>query len=532
MNIESLINDEKPQDWPVNAVECRLENISIQINLFKQNPSYTNKEVLVSLVADYDLNQRSTLGLIRTTRYEIYLINILFVEACLLQFHSLKSYLYEIIGYKADMQRNISLFSEPNESFCKDEFKNFLPSLCLYYLSYQKFSLQNNKTYAKQLIEVVHDQIRYLEDNNFTEKYREGCANITYAFVSLLNDLSYFRCKKRTSYLAFSHEDLYELFKLMAELIRINGDSPVKRPLKGVLMTCVSNYILKSRYNYNEDYICKYISPSVARLSTKNHEIWMSEIENLNDQREKRVIPELFIKSNFSDFPWVENLDFTSKRKYYVSSFCKSIRNLKMEEDYGSCIYGFKDDRLAELIAPISFKYSNEGNRCPAFSQVVAFDVIYDIEEAKEEIYYLCSIIDLFDMKNADKKKFLEDIMQYWILSVKDKKWAHERERRYVIFMYKNYDYYEIDTSDCKYLKIKTSVFLQPDFILGHNLSKPTIKYMVDDKRMFLYSKKYLFCEDCLNRDFDSVFGAHSENLVCNICKSKKVSIIYPKTMQ
>ena len=532
MNIESLLDEEKPQDWPVNALECRLENISNQINLFKQNPSYTNKEVLVSLVTDYDLNQRSNLGLIRTTKYEIDLINILFLEGCLLQFHSLKSYLYEIIGYKADMQRKISLFTELNESFYKDEFKNFLPSLCLYYLSYQVFSLQNDKNYAKQLIEVVNGQIRYLKDNNSTEKYREGCADITCAFILLLNDLSYFRCKKRTNYMAFSDKDLFELFKLMAELIRINGDSPVKRPLKGVLMTCVSNYILKSRYNYNEDYICKYISSSVAHLSTMNYEIWMSEIENLNDEREKRVIPELFIKGNFSDFPWVENLNFASKRDYYVSSFCKSIRNSKMEQDYGPCIYGFKDDRLAELIAPISFKYSDEGNRCPAFSHVVAFDVIYDIEEAKEEINYLCSIIDLFDMRNADKKKFFEDIMQYWILSVKDKKWSHERERRYVIFMYKDYDYYEIDTSDCKYLKIRTSIFLQPDFILGHNPVKPIIKYMVDDKRMSLYSKAYLFCEDCLSRDFDSIFGVSPVNLVCSICKSKNVSIIYPTTIQ
>ena len=33
--------------------------------------------------------------------------------------------------------------------------------------------------------------------------------------------------------------------------------------------------------DYNEDYICKYISPEVAEKSTHNHQ--MSIIENLND---------------------------------------------------------------------------------------------------------------------------------------------------------------------------------------------------------------------------------------------------------
>lgn len=38
-------------------------------------------------------------------------------------------------------------------------------------------------------------------------------------------------------------------------------------------------------------------------------------------------------------------------------------------------------------------------------------------------------VIDMFNMSDAEKKKFLEEIMQYWILSVKDAKWSGERER-------------------------------------------------------------------------------------------------------
>lgn len=67
----------------------------------------------------------------------------------------------------------------------------------------------------------------------------------------------------------FERDELKKLFALEARLIELNKQSPVVRPLKGVLMTQLSNFILKSRNNYNEDYICKYLSEDVARESIK-----------------------------------------------------------------------------------------------------------------------------------------------------------------------------------------------------------------------------------------------------------------------
>lgn len=37
----------------------------------------------------------------------------------------------------------------------------------------------------------------------------------------------------------------------------------------------------------------------------------------------------------------------------------------------------------------------------PFISQTLAFDVIYDVEEAKWELTYLFGIIDMFNMSNA-----------------------------------------------------------------------------------------------------------------------------------
>ena len=320
-------------------------------------------------------------------------------------------------------------------------------------------------------------------------------------------------------------------FNLAARIVKLNGNDPTTSPLKGVLMTSISNYILKSRNNYNKDYICKYVSTDVAEKSIENQEIWMSSIENLNDEREQRVVPEFFDEDGWSNFSWVKDLNLEPTRTYYISSFCKTLNDTSMMRDYGSCIYGYKDDRMADILAPTYFyKYSSDGDKVPVLSQVVAFDVIYDQDEAKEEINFLCSVIDCFNMCDEDKKHFLEEILQYWILSVKDKDWSHELERRYVLFMYDDYDYTEIDITDSRFLKMKTSLFLYPDFVLGKNPVMFNLRTFVDEKRHAISMKPYIFCRDCLNRDFDAITGVNQNTNSCSICNSSNVSHEMPRT--
>jgi len=184
---------------------------------------------------------------------------------------------------------------------------------------------------------------------------------------------------------------------------------------------------------------------------------------------------------------------------------------------YGQCVYGYKDERIAELLAPIWLRKGRDNKKMPFFSQVVAYDVIYDAQEAKQEINYLCSIIDRFELKLEEKKIFLEEILQYWILSVKDKKWEYERERRYVLFLYDDYEYTELERDDHRFLKLKTSLFILPDFILGDNPSKQYLKIMIDNKREAISTKDYMFCENCFSRNFDAVYDKQS---VCPICES------------
>ena len=109
--------------------------------------------------------------------------------------------------------------------------------------------------------------------------------------------------------------------------------------------------------------------------------------------------------------------------------------------------------------------------------------------------------------------------MQYWILSVKDEKWKNERERRYVIFMYDGYDYIDIAYQGKEMLKVKTTVFLMPDFLLGDNPCKDYVKVFIDNKRNAIAMKDYDFCPVCLSADYDSVFSnVTGGSVTCKIC--------------
>ena len=521
---------EKPEGWPRNRREWKLDVLCEKIDEFKTNPSYKTKEVLIALVSEHDMNETSGYGMVRITEYEVGLINYLYFVSTIYQLNSVKVYLYDLISeaiYMHEWMVNINpiLGEDGDENQFIEVYDGLGLPLKLYYFAYLKFIINKDEVFSTQLIAVIREVMIVDADDEFID-------SITCAFVSMMNDLSYMRGSKKQFIWKFSREELLLLFKLEAELLKRNNESPIERPTKGVLMTQISNFILKSRNGYNEDYICKYLPIEVARESVRNHQIWMKKTTLLNDEREQRVVPELFKDKSWITYKWIDDINFTTTRIYYISSFSKSVGNSDMKDEYGQCLYGYKNDRISELIAPIGIwplkkeeDYKNNmlyRSERPFIAQTLAFDVIYDIEEAKRELIYLFSVIDMFNMSDADKKKFLEEIMQYWILSVKDAKWSSERERRYVIFMYDDYDYKEMEIDDT-FLKVKTSIFLTPDFIVGDNPSRNVISYQLNAKRRALYSREYMLCNNCMFQDYDQAVKTLSK---CPVCGSNDVEMI------
>lgn len=501
---------QKPDKWPENERECALQNIFSAMQRFIEEPNYKNKEVILSLSAGYDISQRPILGICRISEYEVELMNVLYTFASALNIYSVKLFIYDLIQHNTHLQRQFACALNKENDYI-EEYQGLLLPLNIFYFIWYEYVHIESRTFADQIISSINEQIQEGGDINL----------ITSSLLSMINDLSYFNSKKRNKAWAFSKEELFKIFALEARLLKKSEQKINIRPVKGLLKMAVSNYILKSRYGYNDDYVCKYVPKETVSASLDNHEIWLKNIDKLNDKREEKVLPQLFVNKKWLNVDWVKSIDFMLTRTYFASSFSKKNNDEYMKDEYGSCIYGFKNDKIAETIAPILIKKKN-GERMPVLSQVISFDILYDVNLAKEEINFLCKLIDLFDLEKKEKCKFLEEILQYWILSVKDKKWDYEKERRYVLFMYEDYDYLEVKIED-DFLKLKSSLLLLPDFFLGKNSYKTNLKMYIDEKREVAVMKDYMFCEDCFSIDYDSV---HSNAQSCPICGSKQFHMI------
>lgn len=501
---------QKPDKWPESERECTLQNILGAMQRFIEEPNYKNKEVILSLATGYDLSQKPRLGIWRISEYEVELMNVLYLCASGLNTYSVKLFLYDLIQDNAYLQREFSCALNRQSDYI-ETYSMLMPPLDMFYLIWYEYIHMEPRSFADQIVSSINELIHQDEDIN----------QITGSLISIINDLSYFNCKKTNRVLAFSKDELVKIFTLEAKLLKKNGQKINVRPVKGLVKMAVSNYILKSRYGYNDDYICKYVPKETVCSSLENYEIWLKNIAKLNDKREEKVLPQLFVNKKWLNVDWVKCIDFTPTRTYFASSFSKKLNNKDMKNEYGSCIYGYKNDKIAETISPIIIKEKN-GERMPVLSQVLSFDVLYDVNLAKEELKFLCKVIDLFDLEEEEKCKFLEELLQYWILSVKDKKWGYEKERRYVLFMYEDYEYLEMKIED-DFLKLKSSLLLLPDFLLGRNPYKTHLKMYIDEKREVAVMKDYMFCEDCFSIDYDSV---HNKVQSCPICGSKRFHMV------
>ena len=531
-------SDNKPNDWPCNGREDRLDCIWDALDKFENNPSYKTREILLAIVNDNDINQFTSYGVMRFSEYEVEMINLIYIRADFFQINSVKVYLYDLITEATRLQKihswtfPITGDNKNEDGYRIQEYENgLLLPLKLYHFAYQKYTVLKTGSFAEQLLSVVNE-ILYSSQN------KEEIDAISSAYTSMLNDISYMRGNKKEKLWEFDRDELLALFEMEAKLLSKNGDDPALRPLRGVLMTQISNFILKSRNNYNQDYICKYVSADVAKSSVVNHEIWMAKTENLNDEREQKIIPELFDDDSWISYTWAKRIDFTPVRTYFVSSFSKTIMSNEMQEGYGECLYGYKNDRIVDLIGPLikrRLKRKKDADTnlpaektIPVISQVITFDVLYNRDEAKNELEYLFKVIDFFEMTEDKKHLFLQDILQYWILTVKDEKWALERERRYVLFLYDGYDYLETKIEG-GFLKEKTSLLMLPDFIMGKNPVKPIIQREMELKQRCTMTGEYLHCLDCLIQDYDTFqHGVHNE-AICPICGSKNTQIIIPE---
>ncbi|MCT4660507.1 MAG: hypothetical protein N4A40_01500, partial [Tissierellales bacterium] len=173
-----------------------------------------------------------------------------------------------------------------------------------------------------------------------------------------------------------------------------------------------------------------------------------------------------FEKDYFKDYKWTENIKCSPGENNYITSFYKSFDDPTMYEKYGEYMYEYKSDLLPEMFAPLRKAARVEDHSpIPLFSRVMSFDVLYNREDAIKEMDFICSVIDNFDISNDQKKDFLNEILHYWMFSIKDESFEHEHERRYVVIMEDDCKYYDINTDDSDFLKLKTGLFERADVV-------------------------------------------------------------------
>lgn len=490
---------EKPKDWPANNQEIAIQRVLDALNSFIENPSYEKKEVLSSLCIQNDINEFNSVGLFRTTEYEMAMYNEIYLKATSIGFHDIKIFIYRCLYEVVVSNKMVNMMTGLNNDYL--EMANYLfPALKLFYFAYFNMRQFKRGWFVDELLNVID---LWLPHNKVDV--------VLNTFLNFIHDISYNKSKRVFPIFNFNRREIKKIYSKIVELANKGNINPLKRPFKGVFKLSLVNMILNSR-NTNSEYLYKCVSDKTAEASLLNQEVWMSEIKKLNDKREEKAIANLFVNKQWLKHDWSKKAFLKPKNTCFVSCFSMNKPSKRMKKDYGKNVYGFKSERIAATLSPVWLN-----GKLPFVSYVVAFDVIYERKILENELNYLCDIINEFNISDKEKNELYNEFLQYWLLSYKDKKWSHEKEKRFQLFIYPE-DYKYLDfVIDKGFLKLKSTLFLYPDFILT-NINYETIKENLLIKTKALAKNDYLFCETCLQVSYDY---AYKDDIICNICGNK-----------
>lgn len=509
-----MIFENKPSNWPINNREKQLDNICDSLEIFNKNPNYHNKECLLALLNQDDLNQVNETGRNRYSSYEVRLINYIYLFCKKINCIDGIMFLYRLLT-RVFLQKKYEYIFKHNgnldydELVSKDAYVDGLyPPLKLFYTSYSFYKYENKSSYGQVLINLISNTIPSLSlyNSQFFLNY----------YTNLLCDLSCNVSPSIFELVNFTRDEIITLFKLESKISNIAKNDPLERRFRGAFCITISNMILKSRNNYNHDIIYKCIQKKDVYSAFKNREVWMRNTNKLNDSREGKLSKELLDNIiEWRKFNWMffEDLPYGET---YISSFAKQKPNDHMLKTYGDCWIGYKNDKIATSIAPVFYDIHKD-EEGPTLGQVVSYDVIYDKEEFKREVNLLGKIIDEFDISLKDKNKLFNQVLVYWKYSIKDKdEWSIERERRYQVIFRENYKSHDVER-DNDFLKIKSYLFICPDICYYPNEYKDEV---INNKKIKLdiINRDYLLCNNCSFTDFN-IFKYH--DMMCPICGSK-----------
>lgn len=528
----------RPTDWPcMNLREKKVDLVWNSVRIYYNCPSPVYRDIMLRNAFCYKREDLPSLGKYRISEYELNLLVRIYHAGCCFNSSSLRLFAYHTIMEWIDDDRYYNAWnkSQPISKMVVTVSRKraeYLPlQLQLFYRVYDAMS----DDWAQRRFAVLLN--KYCREKIKSAQTEKELFNVEHAIVSLLYDISGNESSERDEKIAISKEELWTLLELEAEIFKRRKQSIMEHPLRGTLMIQLSNFILRMRRKQCADFVYKYISTQDLEIAYDNKQLWLGDIRDLNDKFEGCIAKELMNDLKEELPKWVDDVTFEYDKKFYVACYSKKADSTALGDRYGNCKLGYYGDRLVDYLGPVYWHKeewkTNEGvivEAYPTLSQVVALDVIYDKEEAKEELRYLVKCIETIGNSPKEKKNFLGEILQYWKLSFKDAvsrdglnvNWSAECERRYVIFYYDGYDYRGsvIDVKDRR-LKFETTVICAPDFVLGD--VNTDMKNKIASELSIRYESvsvpDYYVCNNCLARGV----LAHSYQGKCLVCGSRDI---------
>ena len=507
------VDEKMPEGWPQNGREASLSNVNMYFEKFMKEPNFHNKEMLLALINQDDLNESNDLGVLRTTDYEVGLINSIYLYSKYTGCNDGVLYIYRLL-IRSFLMRKIYFMMVDREHYNfeyimeNDPYiEGLIPELKYFYFIYGMFRWEKSRSFAECLINNMLEIYDVVSDNEANEYFR--------MFNIIIYDLSFNNSIYMLEIAKFSREEIMEVFKVQAMYSNRLIINPLDGPLKGVLCISVANWLLKSRNDYNQDVIYKCMWSKDMISASKNMQLWMKKTKYLNDENEGCISTKILSTiSKWRKYDWMVNNNY-SYGTSYISSFCKIKPNEYMLDNYGDSWIGFKNDKIASSIAPINIS-AHKGY--PFFCQVFAFDVCYDENEFKQEINLVASIVENFNLLINEKQELFNKIIHYWRYSIKEDGWSCEKERRYQIFLFDDYEYIDLELDE-KFLKVKTYLTMCPDFCNITNYCKYIIKEN-KERKMKIYTRPFYYCEYCFYHSFDESSYDKNEKKKCPICNS------------
>lgn len=517
----------RPWGWATrNLRELRVECVWTAIRDYYRDPNPMTRDVMLTHAFDCKFEDLPPDDSTAVSAYEVSLVLRIYRAGCCFVSSAVKLFAYHVVMEWVRIDRRWQGGAESQER------RNlFFPTLQLFYDVFEAYVSDCGKKNFYDYLECsVRERLKAVKGAADLDK-------LEHAFVSLLMDVSCSLGAKRDAMFRIRREQLVNLIKLEAEILKRGEKSIMARPLKGTLMIQLSYLILKSRAEVLPESVYKHISNADIMRALENGELWVRDVRDLNDKWEGVSARELVDELAAGGARWLQGLDWEFHKSFYVACYSHEW-NPDSLSSYGECVLAYNGDRLADFLGPIYLRVEtlpapNGGEikeGYPMLSQVVVLDVVYDRDQARNELAFLVKCVDVLGNSDDEKRAFLGEILQYWKLSFKDpvereephREWYRERERRYVIFYYEDYNYIN-QRIESRWLKMDSTVVLAPDAVLGPISfgNKTTICENLAMRYRHTSLDNYCLCRDCLARTYVRQLQPYT---TCKICGSKNLT--------